>query len=317
MVNPRLDTTPTIILKEETKEPVEPDDVNPDDFTEDSEEDSENIPEKDAHIMPDMEAPLEQVDHGIIDDPVRMYLHEIGRVPLLKAETEKMLANKSEAGKRIREIRTACQEINGHEPSSVEVLICMLQELVKAAETVTMLQKQLGLEASTNFKEAIFAPRLRASIDREIDQELTKSIAEEQDVPVSQIERALIDISLNSDLLPKKVLDAIPADTDLSQINALVADPAFVSQLERYEHQFKNYLDTVEIEARKADLHLIQANLRLVVSVAKKHIGRGMPLLDLIQEGNIGLIRAVEKFDFHRGFKFSTYATWWIRQAVT
>ena len=85
----------------------------------------------------------------------------------------------------------------------------------------------------------------------------------------------------------------------------------------RYEEQFTAFIDHLSKEAELAQKHLTEANLRLVVSVAKKHVGRGMSLLDLIQEGNIGLIRAVEKFDYHRGYKFSTYATWWIRQAIT
>ena len=266
----------------------------------------------------DLEIPVERLEEqAIVDDPVRMYLHEIGRVHLLTAVDEKVLAKKLEEGKRINEIRQGYLQRYGKSPSATEIILTMLKELGQASTIIHLLQEQLGLTPTASFIATITNAKLRDSINNEINQQIVQAIAIQMDKSVPATEQLLINLSININLLPKEILDAVGDSVSLADIENLVADNTFINSIRIYEKQLKTYLGNIEREAEKAKRHLTEANLRLVVSVAKKHIGRGMPLLDLVQEGNIGLIRAVEKFDYHRGYKFSTYATWWIRQAIT
>jgi len=231
----------------------------------DGEKDFEEVEQIDDEMLLD----IEMMDSVSLDDPVRMYLKEIGRVSLLTANDEVELAQAIEA-KPLHDALKALnviEEIEGRQRSVEE----MLPDVIERLNTV----KRKGQQAH-------------------IAQEL---------------------LGLNDLTKLQNLLDAAAAERR-RQANGAARPRVRAEALESY--RIARYRLTERYErAYEAKQRLTEANLRLVVSIAKKYIGRGMSFLDLIQEGNMGLIRAVEKFDYHKGYKFSTYATWWIRQAIT
>jgi RNA polymerase primary sigma factor len=235
---------------------------------------------------------------------------------LLKASDEKIIARRIEIGRRISEIERKLQK-QGLSIDANQIYLEIVRELGQSWEIIHKLQENLGLGENNKFRKTITDVRFRDAIDGVIDPLIVQAIADKLSLPPEAIEKRLNVLSVDCILLSENVLSLIGGKVSLANIPALVNDIKFVQKLEDRELGLREYLDVLQKESKIAKDLLTEANLRLVVSVAKKHIGHGISLLDLIQEGNIGLIRATEKFNAHKGFKFSTYATWWIRQAIT
>mgnify|MGYP001201647768 CR=1 FL=1 len=256
----------------------------------------------------------------MIDDPVRMYLREIGRVSLLKAQEERDLARELEAFNHIDDIHKKLVGQDTDDASPVRAwhyIREMLDRICDSEDLLNGFLKYMSLPEKTTIQEMVYDPAIREELDGELPEEMLNFIGDALNKDPDVVKEELRGLSLNTRLLPEQVMTILGKKTTMDDLKEKCQDPDFIKSLANHQFVFNKNLTEVRNAGMNAQQHLAEANLRLVVSVAKKYIGRGMSLLDLIQEGNIGLIRAVEKFDYRKGYKFSTYATWWIRQAIT
>jgi RNA polymerase primary sigma factor len=274
--------------------------------TEDEDDDDDLAADGAPHL--ELETTNYDIGQISLEDPVRMYLREIGRVPLLNAQREVELASAMERGEYLKAKQHQLTTDFGEAPASDVLGRAVYHSFRQGWPHVQAMYVAVHGDERLPAKSLMLKRVLPMT---QLPEEAVTEVCQTLGLASDELEESMRVRSVEWELLPISVQNLIRDSADWpddAEIDAL-----FRSHSARLQRRWDETIKNGEL----AKIALTEANLRLVVSVAKKYAGRGMSMLDLVQEGNLGLIRAVEKFQHHKGFKFSTYATWWIRQAIT
>ena len=251
------------------------------------------------------------------DNLVYIYLSEMGQTSKLNAAQEKNLASRIEQGKYLKEMEQAFKNKTTINCTSSFLMGELLLRFCKYGDLLAAIKPYCHLEECKNVGQLANHLTFHRAIDGYLDPVMLENIKNIPGIETENIESAMKELSLTNLLIDWKTLAEASQAGSMAEFSQIVNTAAFYGILAAHEKDLDAHFENIRTSAQDAQQHLIVANLRLVVSIAKKFIGRGLSLGDLIQEGNIGLIRMVQKFDHRRNFKFSTYATWWIRQSIS
>ncbi|MFC2049824.1 RNA polymerase sigma factor RpoD/SigA [Chloroflexota bacterium] len=247
---------------------------------------------------------------------IDLYLAECAQTDLLNAQEERLLGHQIEDGSYLSQLEEAWSAKDDVLPSAADVLLALVERFAKLDRLFDSIVQYLQIPSSHSIMEKALHSQLRNAIDGHIDDNLCTEISKITGATQTQAKSDLIQLSLATRLMPWQIITEVAKSTSIPEFQHVVRSRQFIDWLDNNVSELTLHFEQIREKAHKARERLTQANLRLVVSIAKKHRGHDVPFADLVQEGNIGLMRAVEKFDHRLGYKFSTYAHWWIRQAV-